>query len=333
MSFDSHSVESLVGRAVGDPLAPFALRPEKHHVFAPGGDAFVAYAVRLGMAVASGDPVGVTAEARAAAIDEFVRRAGRRPIAVLGAGEAYRPRWEAHGLRAVPIGRDVVIDACSFDLVGRRFRNLRQAVSRTRNAGVTVEIVREGEVTDLDRQAVRRMEALAGHDPSRGFSMILGRMLDGARPDGVFALARRPDGTLCAAHRYLPAGPEDLSLDLPLRARESPNGVDERLTLETVAWARDHGYKRVSLAFAPFPDLFADESASLRNHPRVRAAARGAVHAFDPLLHVERLYRYLRKYRSFDQERVVLLRPRQVARVAAALMLLEFGRYGRGDRL
>lgn len=332
MSFAHRSVSELVGKAVGDPLAPFALRPEKQHVAAPGGAAVVGYAIRLGVVVASGDPVGLTAEARAAAIAEFVRRAGRRPIAVLGAGEAYRPLWEAHGLRAVPIGRDVVVDTGAFDLVSRRFRNLRQAVSRTRNAGVTVEIVREADVADLDRQAVRRMETLAGHDPTRGFSMILGRMLDGTTPDGVFALARTPDGTVCAAHRYLPAGPEDLSLDLPLRARHAPNGVDERLTLETVAWARDHGYKRVSLAFAPFPDLFADDATALR-HPWVRAAARRAVHAFDPLLHVERLYRYLRKYRSFDQERAVMLRPHQVARVAAALILLEFGSYGRGRSL
>ena len=331
MSFGDRSVSDLVGQSVGDPLAPFALRPEKHHVIAPGRDAAMSYAIRLGVVVASGDPVGLTAEARAAAIEEFVRRAGRRPIAVLGAGEACRPLWEAHGLWAVPIGRDVVVDTGSFDLVGRRFRNLRQAVSRTRNAGVTVEIVREGDVADLDRQAVRRMETLAGHDPTRGFSMILGRMLDGTTPDGVFALARTADGTLCAAHRYLPAGPEDLSLDLPLRARRAPNGVDERLTLETVAWARDHGYKRVSLAFAPFPDLFADDAGL--PHPAIRAAARRAVHAFDPLLHVERLYRYLRKYRSFDQERAVMLRPRQVVRVAAALILLEFGSYGRGGRL
>ncbi|WP_435595085.1 phosphatidylglycerol lysyltransferase domain-containing protein [Tsukamurella tyrosinosolvens] len=332
MSFGNRSVSDLVGRSVGDPLAPFALRPEKAHIASPDGNAVLGYAIRLGVVVASGDPVGLTPDARAAAVAEFVRRAGRRPIAVLGAGEAARPLWEAHGLRAVPIGRDVVVDTCSFDLVGRRFRNLRQAVSRTRNAGVTVEIVREADVTDLDRQAVRRMETLAGHDPTRGFSMILGRMLDGATPDGVFALARTADGTVCAAHRYLPAGPEDLSLDLPLRARRAPNGVDERLTLETIVWARDHGYKRVSLAFAPFPDLFADDATALR-HPWARAAARRAVHAFDPLLHVERLYRYLRKYRSFDQERAVMLRPHQLVRVAAALILLEFGRYGRGTRL
>lgn len=326
MSFGNRTVSALVRNSVGDPLAPFALRPEKRYVFSPDHDAVVAYAMRLGVAVASGDPLGETETARRAAIDAFVRAAGRRPIAVLGAGEAHRRDWAAHGLRAVPIGRDIVIGTADFALTGRRFRNLRQAVTRTRNAGVTVAIVREGDLDDLERQAIRRMEALAGHDPERGFSMILGRMLDGSTPDAVFALARTADGAVCAAHRYLPAGPEDLSLDEPLRLRHAPNGVDERLTNETVEWARDHGYKRVSLAFAPFPDLFSDAPSQ---HPWLRAAARRGAHAFDPLIHVERLYRYLRKYHSFDQERAVMLRPRQVARVAAALILLEYGSYGR----
>ena len=65
MSFGDRSVSDLVGRSVADPLAPFALRPEKHHVAAPTGDAILSYAIRLGVVVASGDPVGLTPEARA----------------------------------------------------------------------------------------------------------------------------------------------------------------------------------------------------------------------------------------------------------------------------
>lgn len=46
-------------------------------------------------------------------------------------------------LRSVPIGRDVVIDVASFEMVGRKYRDLRQAVQRTRNLGITNEIVPE----------------------------------------------------------------------------------------------------------------------------------------------------------------------------------------------
>ena len=52
-------------------------------------------------------------------------------------------------LRTVPIGRDVVIDVAAFDMVGRKFRNLRQAVQRTHNFGITTEMVDEQGLDDV----------------------------------------------------------------------------------------------------------------------------------------------------------------------------------------
>jgi lysylphosphatidylglycerol synthetase-like protein (DUF2156 family) len=76
----------------------------------------------------------------------------------------------------------------------------------------------------------------------------------------------------------------------------------------------------VSLAFAPFPDLFAN-----RSHLGVLGKlGYGLVHLLDPLISVERLYRYLRKFHAFDQQRFVMLRWRQVVRVAIVMLLLEF---------
>ena len=97
-------------------------------------------------------------------------------------------------------------------------------------------------------------------EDTRGFSMILGRLFDGRTPDAVLAIARDGDGNAVAVHRYLWAGPHDLSLDLPIRSTAAPNGVDERIIAEVVAWGAEHGVERVSLAFAPFPDLFVNRS-------------------------------------------------------------------------
>jgi lysylphosphatidylglycerol synthetase-like protein (DUF2156 family) len=150
--------------------------------------------------------------------------------------------------------------------------------------------------------------------------MILGRLFDGRTPDAVLAVARDRDGVAVAVHRYLWAGKKDLSLDLPMRTRNAPNGVDERIIAEVVNWAGDQGVERVSLAFAPFPDLFVN-----RNHLGALArVAYGAVHLLDPLISVERLYRYLRKFHAFDQERYVMLRWRHIPIVALAALLLEF---------
>lgn len=313
----------LVAVSEGDPLAPFALRPEKSYVFAPDGSAAVGYRVRLGTAVASGDPVG-SVGGWAGAIEEFMIQAGARKwrVAVLGAGERSKELWSQYGLRCVPIGRDVVVQRSKFELTGRRFRNLRQAIKRSHNAGVTVYFRREGELSADEIAGLRTMMQRAGREDTRGFSMILGRLFDGRSPDAVLAFAQNAAGETVTVHRYLWAGVHDLSLDIPIRLHGAPNGVDERIVAELLAWGEAHHVERVSLAFAPFPDLFVN-----RNHLGVLGKiAYGAVHLLDPLISVERLYRYLRKFHAFDQERYVMLRWRQVVVVALAALLLEFGR-------
>jgi lysylphosphatidylglycerol synthetase-like protein (DUF2156 family) len=314
-------VRHLVSISEGDPLAPFALRPEKHYVFSADGQAAVGYLARLGLAVASGDPVGNPASWESA-IEEFVvaMRARRRRFAVLGAGERARDIWGRYRLRAVPIGRDVVVHREEFTLEGRRFRNLRQAVKRSRNAGVAIEFWREGNLPDPLVTELRALMHTSHRVDSRGFSMILGRLFDGTQPDAVVAIARDRDGCIVAAHRYLWAGKQDLSLDLPIRVKGAPNGVDERIIAEVIGWGAANDVERVSLAFAPFPELFENRSAL---GPLARLAYH-AVHLLDPLISVERLYRYLRKFHAFDQQRYVMLRARNLVRVAVVLLLLEF---------
>jgi len=50
------------------------------------------------------------------------------------------------GLRALYIGDEAVIDVPSFTLNGRHMRNVRQAVSCSRNAGVTTRMCREADI-------------------------------------------------------------------------------------------------------------------------------------------------------------------------------------------
>jgi lysylphosphatidylglycerol synthetase-like protein (DUF2156 family) len=244
---------------------------------------------------------------------------------VIAAGERSRPLWERRGLWAVPVGRDVVVRRGEFEPHGRQFRNLRQAVQRSYNSGVTVEFRQERDVPAHVVAEIRALMRVSGQKDDRGFSMTRGHLFDGGAPDAVVAIARDRKGRFAGAHRYLWSGPKDLSLDLPIRSHYATNGVDERLVAETVAWGADRGVERISLSFAPFPELFADRT----QFGRAGTVLYRVTHLLDPFIRVERLYKYLRKYHAFDQERYVLLRKRQVVVVAAVLLLLEFGR----DRL
>ncbi|HWB66619.1 MAG TPA: phosphatidylglycerol lysyltransferase domain-containing protein [Mycobacteriales bacterium] len=323
---ERRQIRALVDRTSNDTLAPFAQRLDKSYVFAADGQAAVAYRVRFGVLVVSGDPIGDPASqpaAAQAAIDLALANGWR--IGVLGAGEQWTQWWRDRGLTAVPIGRDVVIDIPTFSLVGRAFRNLRQAVQRTHNAGVTTAIHPESELPDALRGELSAIVARSRRNANRGFSMILDGLLDGEHPGSLIAVAYDRDRRVVAFHRFVTAdGGREISQDLPWRRPGAPNGVDERLAYDTIAWGRERGALRLSLSFAAFPELYAEQP---------RGAARRATywlsHRLDRYVRLESLYRYLRKFHAMGQQRVVLLRLRDLIPVAAAMLTLEFNSYRR----
>lgn len=179
----------------------------------------------------------------------------------MGCGERRRELWTdpailGQTLRAIPIGRDVVVDVSGFDMVGRRFRNLRQAVKRTHNCGVTTEIVAEQE---LDHTLLAELtevvrESSKGARADRGFHMNLDGVLEGRFPGIQLIIARDATGKVQAFHRYATAGGGgDITLDVPWRRRGAPNRLDERLSVDMIMAGKDNGAQRVSLAFAAFP--------------------------------------------------------------------------------
>jgi lysylphosphatidylglycerol synthetase-like protein (DUF2156 family) len=225
-------------------------------------------------------------------------------------------------LRAVPFGRDVVIDVGHFDMVGRKYRNLRQAVRRTRNAGVTTEVIAEAELDD--KTLVELTDVLdsshSGVRTERGFSMLLGGALEGRLPGVLLIIARDRTGRVQAFHRYaLAGGGNDVSLDVPWRRPGAPNGIDERLSVDMIAWARDHGARRLSLAFAAFPEIFDDQ-----HRDALQRFFYVLIHLGDGLIRLESLYRYLRKYHALGERRYVLLSLRHLLPALVVMLTLEF---------
>jgi lysylphosphatidylglycerol synthetase-like protein (DUF2156 family) len=315
-------IVDLVDQTPNDCLAPFAQRLDKSYIFSPDGHSAIAYRVRLGVAVASGDPVGPE-ESQQAAAETYLTTAlanGWR-VGVLGAGEQWSHWWRDHGLRAVPIGRDVVIDLENFSLTGRAFRNLRQAVQRTRNSGVTTEIYDETELPPQLRATLRAMVASSKRNPHRGFSMILDGLLEEQHPGTLIAVAFDSSHKVVGFHRFVTADRgREISQDLPWRVPGAPNGVDERIAFDMIEWARAHKARRVSLCFAAFPDLF-----EAKPDGGLDRMGYWAAHQLDPLIRLESLYRYLRKFHSLGKQRYVMLRLRDLLPVAVAMLTLEFG--------
>ncbi|OBH42391.1 hypothetical protein A5690_22420 [Mycobacterium intracellulare] len=325
---DLPRVWELIKVTRDDALAPFTMQTGKSYHFTADGAAALAYRTRMGIAVVSGDPIGDEKRFGELVADFAATcHAHGWRIAVVGCGERRRELWNdpailGQTLRAIPIGRDVVVDVSGFDMVGRRFRNLRQAVKRTHNCGVTTEIVAEQE---LDHTLLAELtevvrESSKGARADRGFHMNLDGVLEGRFPGIQLIIARDAAGKVQAFHRYATAGGgSDITLDVPWRRRGAPNGLDERLSVDMIMAGKDNGAQRVSLAFAAFPEIFDDKNRGWTQRVFYRL-----IHILDPLIALESLYRYVRKWHALDARRYALISMTQIVPLLFVLLSLEF---------
>jgi lysyl-tRNA synthetase class 2 len=256
-------VAALTNRPDGDTLDPFALRSDKQYVFSGDERAAVAYRYVGGVGLASGDPVGAP-DAFPDAIRRFIDHcdaSGWRPGFMGVRGDRLHLYADAD-LRSHYLGDEAVLGVRGFTLDTPAMRGVRQACNRTRNFGITTEILWEHELPPELRDELL-VVAEAGRDgaPERGFSMALDGLLAGREPDCVIAIARDSDGRAFAFQRYLPcrAG-ACLSLDTMRRERVGPNGVNERLIVDVAQWASERGIDEVSLNFAFCKALIDDEN-------------------------------------------------------------------------
>jgi lysylphosphatidylglycerol synthetase-like protein (DUF2156 family) len=321
-------VWALVKATSGDPLAPFAMQAGKCYLFSADGTAALAYRTRIGYAVVSGDPVGDEARFPQLVADfaAMCHTRGWR-IVVLACSERRVQLWTdpkvlGQSLRPVPIGRDVVIDVSGFEMVGRKFRNLRQAVRRTHNCGITTDIVAEQKLDGRLRAELTEVlrASSSGAHTDRGFCMNLDGALEGRYPGIQLIIARDKSGRVQGFHRYaIAGGGSDITLDVPWRRRGAPNGIDERLSVDMINAAKNAGVQRLSLAFAAFPEIF-DE----KQRGPMQGLFYWLIHLLDPLIALESLYRYLRKFHALDDRRYALVSLTQVVPLIYVLLSLEF---------
>ncbi|MFE4874594.1 bifunctional lysylphosphatidylglycerol synthetase/lysine--tRNA ligase LysX [Streptomyces sp. NPDC056682] len=290
-------IRALLGAYGGqDSLGYFATRRDKAVVFSPSGKAAVTYRVETGVALASGDPVGDRA-AWGPAIDAWldVARQYAWAPAVMGASEEGATVYARHGLGAIQLGDEAILNVAKFDLDGRDMRVTRQAVRRVERTGATTRIRRHSALTDEEmQQIIHRADAWRDTETERGFSMALDRLGDPADGDCLLVEAFDADGALIALLSFVPWGADGISLDLMRRDRTAPNGVMEFMVAELCAYAPKVGVRRISLNFAVFRSAF-EEGARIGAGPVLRVW-RKLLLFFSRWWQLEALYRSNVKY-------------------------------------
>ncbi|MEW1724156.1 phosphatidylglycerol lysyltransferase domain-containing protein [Streptomyces sp. NPDC093109] len=295
-----------------DSLGYFALRREKSVMWSPSGKSAVTYRVVGGVSLASGDPIG-DPEAWPGAIDAWLAEArehGWTP-AVMGASEEAGTVYARHGLDALELGDEAIVETAEFTLEGRAMRTVRQAYNRVARAGYQVRVRRHEDIpADEMAELLRRADDWRDGATERGFSMALGRLGDPDDGRCVMLECREngPEGPgtgeLKAVLSFVPWGPEGLSLDLMRRDRDSENGLMEFMVIELLQHAREIGVTQVSLNFAMFRSVF-ERGAKLGAGPVLRLW-RSLLSFFSRWWQIESLYRANAKYRPIWEPRFML---------------------------
>ncbi|OIJ62901.1 hypothetical protein WN71_037020 [Streptomyces mangrovisoli] len=304
---DEKRLRELLGRhGERDSLGYFSLRREKSVIWSPSGKAAVAYRVVGGVSLASGDPIG-DPEAWPGAIAPWLAEArahGWIP-AVMGAGEEAGTVYARHGLDALELGDEAIVDVAEFTLEGRAMRTVRQAYNRVRRAGYTVRVRRHEDVSAAEMaRLVERADDWRDGATERGFSMALGRLGDPEDGRCVLLECTDADGELKALLSFVPWGPQGLSLDLMRRDRDCDNGLMEFMVLDLLRRAEEVRITQVSLNFAMFRSVF-ERGARLGAGPVLRLW-RSLLSFFSRWWQIESLYRANAKYRPIWEPRFLL---------------------------
>ncbi|MFE1751047.1 phosphatidylglycerol lysyltransferase domain-containing protein [Streptomyces anandii] len=298
--------ELLAKHGDRDSLGYFALRRDKAAIFSPTGKAAVTYRVVGAVSLASGDPIG-DPEAWPGAIDAWLAEARRHAWtpAVMGASEEAGTIYARHGLDALELGDEAIVEVADFSLEGRAMRVVRQAHNRVRRAGYTVRIRRHEDIPD-DEMAllVDRADHWRDGATERGFSMALGRLGDPDDGRCVMLECRDADGEPRALLSFVPWGEQGLSLDLMRRDRDCENGLMEFMVVELLLRAQEIGVRRVSLNFAMFRSVF-ERGSRLGAGPVLRLW-RSVLTFFSRWWQIESLYRANAKYRPVWEPRFLL---------------------------
>jgi lysyl-tRNA synthetase class 2 len=104
------------------------------------------------------------------------------------------------------------------------------------------------------------------------------------------------------------------------RLRSVPNGFNEWLICTSIAWARDHGYERVSLNFSPFAQLLAPEA----ELTALQGVQRRALLALKGRFQLDNLLLFNRKFfPEWERRFVVYEHRRDLPRVGIAALAAE----------
>jgi lysylphosphatidylglycerol synthetase-like protein (DUF2156 family) len=247
----------LLRRWGGSSIAYTAFRPGNAVMLGSDAEAYIAYRVVAGVALALGDPVGSPAGCRRA-VREFLRLCeshGWVPC-FWGATQRCVGTYRESGLSVMQVAEDALIDLPGIEFRGKGWQDVRTGLNRAWREGVEYRVMDQATAPpEVVRQLWEVSEAWKARKglPEMGF--ILGKLREQPDRNIRTCVAIDPAGVVHAYLTWLPmyrrGAVEGWTLDMLRRRPGAFNGVMEFLIARSLSQMREEGATVVSLSWAP----------------------------------------------------------------------------------
>ena len=274
-ALDRQLADELVSTWGADTLAPFVLRADKSYFFGKERCSFLAYRV-VGV---RRDRLGRPDRARGRPRRARSPRSSPSRTAATGASRSSaRPSSASSCTGATACTRSTTATRRSSTRPRSRSKAARSARCGSRTTGSSTpatscaSCARASSAPSCARELQAIADVWRGTQPERGFVMALDTLFALGDDHAVFAVGFGPDGQAGGfLHFAVSRAGGALSLSSMPRLRTTPNGFNEWLICGAIEWAREAGYERVSLNFAPFAALLTPEARALAGRRRCSA--------------------------------------------------------------
>ena len=259
-------VRALLLSGGGGPLAYMATWPGNSYWFDPEGGLGIAYRVVGDVALTLGGPFGRVGS-KNAAIEQFARFCddnGWVPV-FYSIDASFEEKFRSMGWYTMVVAEDTVIRPASWTMTGKKWQDVRTAISRAQRGGITatwthytaLPVSISAQITEISEQWVSEKGL-----PEMGFT--LGSLDELRDPSVALLIATDMDGRVHAVTSWLPTWRDGSiigwTLDFMRRSPDSIHGVNEFLIAEAARRMRDTGIEFLSLSGAPLAHTIARPS-------------------------------------------------------------------------
>ena len=258
---NTEAMRDLLRRHGGSTISFMATWRGNSHWFSPDGQAAIAYRVIASVALTMGDPVGAP-DSLPEAVRGFVLFCaynGWVPC-FYSITDELASTFSEMGWQMLHVAQDTVVPLESLDFSGRKWQDVRTALSRAKRSGITAtwlsyadapsDIIGQIELLSLQSRAERGT-------PEMGFTLGTTREL--ADPDIRCVIALDVGGKLHAVISWLPIFRRGQTigwtLDILRRDKDAMPGVIEFLIASSAVRFRSEGAAIISLSSVPLSRL------------------------------------------------------------------------------